>query len=190
MHARKSFHMPASMAFERDARDMVSTATVPSRSSAAEHDGRSMSRVDASSKLSCDVSPRRDASSPSCARWSTRARRSPPPRAPTDALVSTARLPPRVARTARAERRANEPSRRWDFFETFDGDAVLAVKDAMDQAKKLRSSELGSEHVLLALTRARDRTSKALHKGGVTEESTRRALGGSAGVAVGTHESV
>ena len=93
----------------------------------------------------------------------------------------------RASSSARRSHRARRATRertvaRVGFFETFDGDAVLAVKDAMDQAKKLRSSELGSEHVLLALTRARDRTSKALHKGGVTEESTRRALGERAGV--------
>ena len=93
----------------------------------------------------------------------------------------------RASSTARRAHRARRATRertvaRVGFFETFDGDAVLAVKDAMDQAKRLRSSELGSEHVLLALTRARDRTSKALHKGGVTEESTRRALGERAGV--------
>merc|ERR1719409_334023 len=90
----------------------------------------------------------------------------------------------RASSSARRSRRATRERTvaRVGFFETFDGDAVLAVKDAMDQAKRLRSSELGSEHVLLALTRARDRTSKALHKGGVTEESTRRALGERAGV--------
>ena len=87
----------------------------------------------------------------------------------------------RASSTARRSARERTVAR-VGFFETFDGDAVLAVKDAMDQAKRLRSSELGSEHVLLALTRARDRTSKALHKGGVTEESTRRALGERAGV--------
>ena len=90
----------------------------------------------------------------------------------------------RAKTSARGVAKASRPRKvtRCGFFETFDGDAVVAVKDAMDLAKKFRSAECGSEHVLLALTRNRDRTSKALHKHGVTEEATRRALGERAGV--------
>ena len=77
---------------------------------------------------------------------------------------------PRVGRWARWKRTA-----RAGFFETFDGDAVVAVREGMDQAKRLGARACRSEHVLIALTRGRDRTSKALVKFGVTEEATRRA---------------
>jgi len=83
---------------------------------------------------------------------------------------------------ASRSKRATTTTTRAGFFETFDGDSVRAVKDGMEQAKKFRSAECGTEHVLLALTRLRDRTSKALHKCGATEDAVRKALGDAAGV--------
>ena len=50
------------------------------------------------------------------------------------------------------------------MFSNFDGAAVTAVKDGMDEAKKLRQGELKTEHLLLALSKIRDDTSAALHK--------------------------
>ena len=68
------------------------------------------------------------------------------------------------------------------MFDRFDGDAVTAVKDGMDEAKKLRLSEIKTEHLLLACAKVRDDTSAALHKAGATEDAIRRACARRAGV--------
>ena len=52
------------------------------------------------------------------------------------------------------------------MFDRFDGDAVKAVKDGMDEAKKLRQTELKTEHLLIACAKVRDDTSAAMHKSG------------------------
>ena len=84
--------------------------------------------------------------------------------------------------TRAASRRAAVVVRAAGFFEAFDGDSVNAVKDAMEVAKKFKSAECSTEHVLLALTRLRDPTSKALMKSQASEEAVRRAIGDRAGV--------
>ena len=68
------------------------------------------------------------------------------------------------------------------MFDHFDGDAVTAVRDGMDEAKKLRLSEIKTEHLLLACAKVRDDTSAALHKAGATEDAIRRACARRAGV--------
>ena len=68
------------------------------------------------------------------------------------------------------------------MFSNFDGAAVTAVKDGMDEAKKLRQGELKTEHLLLALAKIRDDTSAALHKSGATEDALRKACAKRAGV--------
>ena len=90
---------------------------------------------------------------------------------------STGRARERERRGSASARSRRGRAARAGFFETFDGDAVVAVRDAMEQAKRASSAQCGSEHVLLALTRGRDRTAKALGKCGVNEEATRRAVG-------------
>lgn len=68
------------------------------------------------------------------------------------------------------------------FFEIFDGDVVVVVKDVMDFVKKFWSVECGFEYVLFVLMWNCDWMSKVLYKYGVTEEATRRAFGERAGV--------
>ena len=68
------------------------------------------------------------------------------------------------------------------MFSNFDGAAVTAVKDGMDEAKKLRQGELKTEHLLLALSKIRDDTSAALHKSGATEDALRKACAKRAGI--------
>ena len=59
---------------------------------------------------------------------------------------------------------------------------MTAVKDGMDEAKKLRQGELKTEHLLLALSKIRDDTSAALHKSGATEDALRKACARRAGI--------
>ena len=68
------------------------------------------------------------------------------------------------------------------MFSNFDGTAVTAVKDGMDEAKKLRCSELKTEHLLLALSKVRDDTSAGMHKAGATEDALRKAIAKRAGI--------
>lgn len=68
------------------------------------------------------------------------------------------------------------------MFDRFDGDAVNAVKDGMDEAKKLRLVEVKTEHLLIAVAKLRGDTSAALHKSGATEEAIRRACARRVGV--------
>jgi ATP-dependent Clp protease ATP-binding subunit ClpC len=102
-------------------------------------------------------------------------------------MKSLCRAPPamrgcRSTQAASARRPRRACVRAAGFFEAFDGDSVNAVKDAMEVAKKFKSSECSTEHVLLALTRLRDPTSKALMKSQASEEAVRRAIGDRAGV--------
>lgn len=60
------------------------------------------------------------------------------------------------------------------MFDRFDGDAVTAVKDGMDEAKKLRLSEVRTEHLLIAVSKLRNDTSAAMHKSGATEDALRK----------------
>eukprot|EP00227_Mantoniella_beaufortii_P015429 CAMPEP_0197575570 /NCGR_PEP_ID=MMETSP1326-20131121/921_1 /TAXON_ID=1155430 /ORGANISM="Genus nov. species nov., Strain RCC2288" /LENGTH=666 /DNA_ID=CAMNT_0043138367 /DNA_START=268 /DNA_END=2265 /DNA_ORIENTATION=+ len=68
------------------------------------------------------------------------------------------------------------------MFDRFDGDAVNAVKDGMDQAKRLKLSEVKTEHLLLAVSRLRNDTSGAMHKAGATEEAIKKACSTRAGI--------
>ena len=68
------------------------------------------------------------------------------------------------------------------MFDRFDGDAVTAVKDGMDEAKRLRRSEISTEHLLLAIAKQRNDTSAAMHKLGGTEDAIRKACARRAGV--------
>ena len=67
------------------------------------------------------------------------------------------------------------------MFDRFDGDAVTAVKDGMDEAKRLRRSEISTEHLLLAIAKQRNDTSAAMHKLGGTEDAIRKACARRAG---------
>ena len=79
---------------------------------------------------------------------------------PASGLGSASRVAPGARRlgsrasVARAPRRAGLTTRA--MFDRFDGDAVKAVKDGMDEAKKLRQTELKTEHLLIACAKVRD----------------------------------
>jgi ATP-dependent Clp protease ATP-binding subunit ClpC len=62
------------------------------------------------------------------------------------------------------------------MFESFDGDAVQVVKEAMDNAKKFQGQKVLTEHLLYAITKRRNEQSKALYKSGATEDAVRKAL--------------
>ena len=68
------------------------------------------------------------------------------------------------------------------MFESFDGESVNLVKDAMDNAKKFNSAKVHTEHLLYACTKRRNPTTKALHKSGATEDAVKKALCDRAGV--------
>ena len=68
------------------------------------------------------------------------------------------------------------------MFDRFDGDAVTAVKDGMDEAKKLRLSEIRTEHLLVAISKLRNDTSSKMHKAGATEDAIRKACAKRAGI--------
>jgi ATP-dependent Clp protease ATP-binding subunit ClpC len=98
---------------------------------------------------------------------------------------------PVVAPGARGLRRSRAPPHRTAapqtqtpraMFSNFDGTAVTAVKDGMGEAKKLRSGELKTEHLLLALSKVRDDTSSAMHKAGATEDALRKAIAKRGGI--------
>ena len=105
---------------------------------------------------------------------------------PASGLGSASRVAPGARRlgsrasVARAPRRAGLTTRA--MFDRFDGDAVKAVKDGMDEAKKLRQTELKTEHLLIACAKVRDETSAAMHKSGATEDAVRKACAKRAGV--------
>ena len=104
-------------------------------------------------------------------------------------LTAPRRAASRVA-SSRVTTPARRPSRNRPaggvstraMFDRFDGDAVTAVKDGMDEAKKLRQSEISTEHLLLALSKVRNDTSAAMHKLGGTEDAIRKACARRAGV--------
>jgi len=105
---------------------------------------------------------------------------------PACGLGSVSRVAPGARRlgscapVARAPRRAGLSTRA--MFDRFDGDAVKAVKDGMDEAKKLRQTELKTEHLLIACAKVRDDTSAAMHKSGATEDAVRKACAKRAGI--------
>ena len=68
------------------------------------------------------------------------------------------------------------------MFESFDGESVTLVKEAMDNAKKFNSGKVDTEHLLYACTKKRNSTTKALHKAGATEDAVKKALCDRAGV--------
>ena len=68
------------------------------------------------------------------------------------------------------------------MFESFDGESVTLVKEAMDNAKKFNSGKVNTEHLLYACTKKRNSTTKALHKSGATEDAVKKALCDRAGV--------
>ena len=68
------------------------------------------------------------------------------------------------------------------MFESFDGESVTLVKEAMDNAKKFNSGKVDTEHLLYACTKKRNPTTKALHKAGATEDAVKKALCDRAGV--------
>ena len=93
------------------------------------------------------------------------------------------REPPAPRRARHAARRRGvgvAPPRA--MFDRFDGDAVNAVKDGMDEAKKLRQSVISTEHLLLAIARQRNDTSSAMHRAGATEDAIRKACAKRAGI--------
>ena len=99
-------------------------------------------------------------------------------------LSAPRRAASRVASSRVNPRRSNRAPRVSPraMFDRFDGDAVTAVKDGMDEAKRLRRSEISTEHLLLAIAKQRNDTSAAMHKLGGTEDAIRKACARRAGV--------
>ena len=99
-------------------------------------------------------------------------------------LSAPRRAASRVAASRVNPRRSNRAPRVSPraMFDRFDGDAVTAVKDGMDEAKRLRRSEISTEHLLLAIAKQRNDTSAAMHKLGGTEDAIRKACARRAGV--------